>query len=259
MFYMREKIKKIVALIIKIINIALIWLTIVLALIAIFKKEWIENFIEWVSLIVEWLWSWNYFIWFTSSLIEAFPVIWVVVPGQNILLIVGWFFWKISTTNLIYLMIIASIWAVIGNYIWYLLWKYYWDSFFEKYWNWFGIWLTEVKYLKKSIHKWWAIWIILWKFHPMTRAFLPFIAWSMWMKNMKFMIYNIIGSIIRAVTIIWLWVLFVEYYEIILEHIWKLMILIFAIVWFYIYKFRKKEFMKYMQEKNEELENLWKK
>lgn len=256
---MKQKLKKIIKIIINLINILLIISTILLAFIAVFKKEWIEAFIEWMKIIVESINYWNYLIWFSSSLIEAFPVIWVVIPGQNILLIVGWFFWAISFLNLLYLMIVASLWAIIGNYIWYILWKYYWDSFFTKYWNWFGIWLTEVKYLKKSIDKWWAWWIILWKFHPMTRAFLPFIAWSMWMKSLSFMIYNIIGSIIRAVTIIWLWVVFVEYYEILLEHAWKIMIIIFWIIAFYIYKFKKKEFMKYLYEKNNELEQLWKK
>lgn len=256
---MREKLKNIIKIIINAINIILIIFTIALAFIAIFKKEWIEAFIEWMRLIVESIWYWNYFIGFSSSLIEAFPVIWVVIPGQNILLIVWWFFWAISYLNLIYLMIIASLWAIIWNYIWYILWKYYWDSFFTKYWNWFWIWLTEVKYLKKSIDKWWAWGIILWKFHPMTRAFLPFIAWSMWMKSISFMIYNIVWSIIRSVTIIWLGVVFVEYYEILLEHAWKIMFVILAIVWWYIYKYKRVEFMNYMKEKNAELEQLWKK
>jgi len=236
----RNIIKTIIKYLFQIINILLIWLTIILSIISIFKKEWIEQFIEWMKIVIEWMWMWNYLIAWFSSLIEAFPVLWIVVPWQNILLIVGWFFWHISNTNLIYVILIASIWAIIWNYIWYALWKIYWDSFFKKYWNWFWIWLTEVKYLKKWIDKWWAWWIIVWKFHPMTRAFLPFIAWSMWMKNTRFMTYNIIGSIIRALTIILLWVVFVEYYKIILKYIWTIMIWIFVIVWLYIYKYKRK-------------------
>lgn len=252
-------IKKIIKTVFQLINILLILLTVALALVSIFKKEWIEAFIEWMKLVVEWMWYWNYIIAWISSLIEAFPVLWIVVPWQNIMLIVWWFFGNISLTNLVFVIIIASIWAIIWNYIWYILGKIYWDSFFKKYWNWFWIGLTEVKYLKKWIDKWWAWWIIIWKFHPMTRAFLPFIAWSMWMKSVKFMIYNIIWSIIRAVTIILLWVLFVEYYKIILEYIWTIMLVIFAIIWIYVYKFKRKEFMQYMKEKNEELENMTKK
>jgi membrane protein DedA with SNARE-associated domain len=250
--------KKIIQTIFHIINIFLIWLTIALALISIFKKEWIEQFIEWMKLVIEGLWMWNFIIAGFSSLIEAFPVLWVVVPGQNILLIVWGFFWNISNINLIYVIIIASIWAIIWNYIWYLLWKIYWDRFFKKYWNRFWIWLTEVKYLKKWIDKWWAWWIIVWKFHPMTRSFLPFVAGSMWMTSVKFMIYNIIWSIIRAITIILLWVLFVEYYKIILEYIWTIIMWIFVIIWIYIYKYKKKEFMQYMHEKNKELDELHK-
>lgn len=252
----KKFIKKIIKTIFQIINLILVAFTIIIALISIFKKEWIVSFIEWMKIVINWLWSWNYLIAGGSSLIEAFPVLWVVVPWQNILLIVWWFFWNISHTNLIYVIIMACIGAIIWNYIWYLLWKYYWDSFFKKYWYWFWIWLTEVRYLKKWITKWWALWIIVWKFHPMTRAFLPFIAGSMWMKNWKFMLYNTIGSIIRSVTIILLWVIFIEFYKIILDYIWTIMIVIIWVVWIYIYKYKRIEFMQYLKEKNEEIESI---
>lgn len=252
--------KKLLNILFKIINISFIILMLVLVFISIFKKEWIELFIKWLENIINWLWTWNYLIVFFSSFIEAFPVIWVVLPWQNILMIVWWFFWKLSQQNLIYVWILASIWAILWNYIWYLLGKIYWDSFFEKYWNWFGIGLTEVKYFKKSIHKWWAPGIIFWKFHPLTRAFLPFIAWSMGMKNENFMAYNIIGSIIWSFTMVILWMIFVEYYKIILDYISYILLLVFICIWLYIYKFKKEDFMKYMQEKNEEMERLyWKK
>ncbi len=255
---LKRTIKKIIKITFQIINIFLIFLTVALALIAIFKKEWIEAAIEWLKVVIEWMWSWNYLIAGVSSLIEAFPVLWVLVPWQNILLIVWGFFWNISMTNLGYVMLVACLWAIIWNYIWYLLWSIYGDSFFKKYWNRFGIWLTEVRYLKKGIDKWWPWWIIVWKFHPMTRAFLPFIAWSMWMHSAKFMLYNILWSIVRAIIIILLWVVFVEYYKTILEYMWEVMLIVFAITWFYIYKFKRKEFKQYLHEKNLEFEELQK-
>lgn len=252
----REKMKKIVNIIFKILNILFVILTIVLLFISIFKKEWFEMFIEWLKIVIQWLWFWNYLIVFFSSFIEAFPVLGVVVPGQNILMIVWGFFGNLSKYNLINVGILASVWAIFWNYIWYLLWKIYWDSFFEKYWNRFWIGLTEVKYLKKWIDKWWAWGIIFWKFHPLTRAFLPFIAWSMGMKSKSFMIYNIIGSIIWSITMVILGMIFVEYYKIILEYIWYIFLVIFICFWIYVYKYKKEEFMKYIQEKNEELEKL---
>jgi membrane protein DedA with SNARE-associated domain len=232
----------------------LIFITISLGLLTLVKPELAKDLIAWIETIINTLWYWNYLIVFLSWLIESFPILWVVVPGQNVLLIVGWFFAKISQTNLVYVIIIASIWAIISNYLWYILWKYYWDTFFKKYGNWFGIWVTEVKYLKKWIKKWGPLWITFWKFHNLTRAFLPFIAWSMWMSNMSFFIYNCIWSIIRATTIVILWVIFASYYETIIDYMMYIMIWVTVIIWFYIYKFKKKEFMEYVKEKNEELE-----
>ncbi len=232
----------------------LIFLTIWLTVLALVKPELVKDFIDWIKTIIYTLWYWNYAIIFLSSLVEWTPVLWVAVPGQNILLIVWWFFAEISKQNLVYVIIIASIWAILSNYLWYILWVYHWDAFFKKYGLWFGIWETEVKYLKKWIEKWWAWWIILWKFHSVARAFVPFIAWSMGMKHKTFFIYNIIWSTLRATTIVILWVVFASYYETLIDYMWYFMTFVLVITWLYIYKFKKKEFMQYMKEKNEELE-----
>lgn len=246
--------KKILNIAFKIINFLFISLTLWIIFISIFKKEWIELAIEWIQIQVENLWIWNYLIAFLSSWIESFPVLWWFLPWTNILLIVGWFFWKISNLNLIYLIILASLWAIIWNYIWYFLGKKYWEHFFEKYWLRIWIWKTEVKYLKVWIEKWWAWGIILWKFHATTRTFLPFIAWSAWMENKKFMLYNTIWSIIRATVIVILWIFFVTYYKLILEYAWFIITWIMLLVIWYLYLFKKEELVKYLQEKNKEME-----
>ena len=241
----------------KIIDILIKWLillTIVLWLLWLFKPDLIKDFIEWLRVLILWWWNFNYLIVFLISIIESFPVLWVVVPGQNILLIVWWFFWEQSYNNLAYVIILACSWAIIWNYTWYLLGKYYWKQFFESYGLWFGIWETEMGYLKKGIKKWWAWWIILGKFHNLTRAFIPFIAWSMWMNHKKFIVYNIIGSIIWSITIIILWVLFAKTYELILDYLFYILVWILVLSWLYIRKFKKKQFMKYWEEKNKEIE-----
>jgi membrane protein DedA with SNARE-associated domain len=202
------------------------------------------------------LWDWNYLISFFSSAIESFPVLWIIFPWQNLLLIVWWFFWEINSYNLIWVILTASLWAIAWNWIWYILWVKYWDSFFEKYGIWFWIWTTEVKYLKSWIDKWWVWWITFWKFHPLTRAFLPFIAWSMWMKKTSFAIYNVIGSIVRASTIIIMWVFFAKYYEILLDYAWYIMLVIMWLIWIYIYYFKKEEFKQYLKEKEAEIDNI---
>ena len=251
--------KKIIQILKKLLDIfmkLLIAFSLILWILAIFKPNIIIDFIEWMRTIINSLWNYNYIIIFFTSLIESFPVLWVVVPGQNILLIVWWFFSNIDVKNLYYVIIIASFWAILSNYIWYLLWKYYWELFFKKYWMWFGIWQTEAKYMKTWIKKWWAFWIIIWKFHNLTRAFVPFLAWSMWMKHKTFILYNIIGSIIRAATIVILWVVFAEFYKTIVDYFGYIMIWIMILTGLYIWKYKKKEFLKYMEEKNQEIEKM---
>ena len=232
----------------------LIILSIGLALMALFYPEIIKNGLEWIKLVVQWLWNWNYLIIFITSIIESFPVLWVVIPWQNILLIVAWFFAQLNINTLYLIIIITSIWAIIWNFIWFYLWKIYWDSFFKKYWLWFWIGETELKYLEKWIEKWGPWGITFWKFHWLTRAFLPFIAGTMWMKSKTFMFFNILGSIIWSVVMVVLWVLFAEYYEVIIDNTWKIMIVIMILIGLYIWKFKKKQFKKYMNEKNKEME-----
>lgn len=233
----------------------LVAITVWLWLLAMFKPELIKEFIEWIRQTILLLWNWNYLIVFITSIIESFPVLWVVVPGQNILLIVWWFFWEINKDNLIYVIILTSIWSIIWNYIWFFLWKLYWDKFFKHYGLWFWIGETEVKYMKKWIKKWWMWWIVFWKFHNLTRAFVPFIAWTMWMRTKNFFIYNIIWSIIWSICIIVLWVLFAKVYEQIVDYIGYILMWIMFLTWVYIWKFKKKEFMEYMEEKNKEIES----
>lgn len=68
-----------------------------------------------------------------------------------------------------------------------------------------------------------------------------------------------IGSIIWAISILLLGIFFIENYELILKYF--SFILIAAIVLFFAYmmKFQREKLMKFVQEKNEELDNLGKK
>ena len=89
-------------------------------------------------------------------------------------------------------------------------------------------------------------------FHNITRAFVPFIAGSMKMDKKQFALYNFIGSLLWAVVIIVIGVMFGHYYELILKNLpWilgGLMVLIIG----YMVLFKKKEFMQYLEEKEKE-------
>ncbi len=237
--------------IITLINITLIVLTFLVALVAIFSPDTIKNIIDWLEVVIQWLGSWNYLIAGSSAMIESFPILWMALPWQTVLLLVGGFF---GQDYLFYLILVACLWAIIWNYIGFVLWYYTGDSFFRKYWEWFGIWETELDYIKSGIHKYWPFAVIISKFHPMTRAFIPFIAGSMWMKQFSFIIYNIIWSIIWAITIVILWVMFVSYYEVVIDNIVYIMLAIFSLIALYIYIFKKEEFKEYLKRKEEEIQ-----
>jgi membrane protein DedA with SNARE-associated domain len=172
------------------------------------------------------------------------------------MLLVAMFFAKEGYVELAFVCLVASLWAIIWNYCGYLLGIKHWDKFFKKYGLWFGIWMTEVKYLKQWIQKWWPIWVTLWKFHNVARAFVPFIAGSMGMNRPNFMLFNIIGSIIRASTMIILWTIFGKYYEWIINHIWIIMLIILLWVVLYLYFFKREWLKQYIKEKNDELDEM---
>jgi len=248
---MKQTKQKIWQAIIQILNLLFITITVILLIIVIFKPNLIKEFLAWLEIAIKWLGNWNYIIAFLSSTIESFPVFGVMVPWMQVMLLVGWFFWKYAIIEVI---IVAILWAMLGNYVGFLLGIQYWDIFFKKYWDWFWLWKTELKFIKKQIAKNWFWFIVLGKFHNLTRSFIPFIAWSMWMPQKNFWLYNIIGSIIWAITIITLWVLFSQYYKKIVDFFPYILLWILIIAWIYIAIFKRKEFAKYIADKNAEID-----
>ena len=248
---MKKHLARLLNLFFQALNIIFATITIALVIIAIFRPSLVKVFLAWLWEIIIHLWNWNYLIAFASATIESFPVIWVLVPWMQVMLMVGGFFGK---HNLYGVIMVAMVWAIIGNYFWYYLWERYGDGFFKKYWDWFWVGKTELRILKKQIEKNWPWFIILGKFHNFTRAFVPFIAWSMWMHKKNFWTFNIIGSIIWAITIITLWVAFANYYKMAVDYLPYILLGVFELFWIYVYLFKRKEFMQYIKEKNEEID-----
>jgi membrane protein DedA with SNARE-associated domain len=207
--------------------------------------------LDWIAHIVRLIGYWNYGLVALSGIAESLPIVGVVFPGQNIVIIVGTFFGKHHMYSLI---AIATLGVYVGHQIGYWLGEKYGISLIDEYGPSIGFGKTEVKYLEDQILKRGGVFMILGTFHNITRAFVPFIAGSMKMDKRRFALYNFIGSLLWAVTIIVLGVMFGHYYEIILKKLpWilgGLMVLIIA----YIILFKKKEFIQYLEEKEKENE-----
>jgi len=245
--------KKFVQIVSKILIVLLIILTLVFAYLSIFDKQLLLHYLDVFKGFISTLWYWNYVIIFVFWFIESFPLLWVAVPWQMVLIIIAWF---LGYEHMYLAMTCASLWAILWNYVWYKMWEVYWDSFFDKYWPWIWVTKTDIKYVKKWIDSHWWLFVILWKFHNMFRAFVPFIAGSSKMHSTKFTISNIVGSVLRWVSMVLIGIVFVENAEVILENIWKIILWIVVIFLVYIYFFKKEEFMIYWNEKNKEMEEM---
>lgn len=232
----------------------LVLVTVFLGILTLLRPDLFKLFFEFVKWVVEQLWYWNLLIVFISSMLESFPILGMVVPGTNIMIIVWWFFAQLSGFNLGYTILFASIWAIIWNFFWYFLWRNHGEKFLRRYGLWIGFGTTEAAYLKSKVHTWWPWGVIFWKFHNGTRALLPFVAGSMHMSKISFHFFNIIGSFIRATSMIFLWVFFARYYETILDYVqWIFLVVILSYIG-YFYFFKRDAWNRYWEMKNEEID-----
>lgn len=218
---------------------------------SIFKPEWIAFFIQWMEWIINTLWYRNYLIAFLSAWVEAVPIAGTMIPGQNILMLVGGFFGKQYLASII---IIAILGSIAGDIFSYVLGRHFGERFLHKYGTWFGIGTTEVSYLKKWIHRrgFWAI--MGSKFHGMARAFVPFLAGSMRMSQKTFMISNIVASVVWTSAMVVLWVVFVQYYEIVVQYIRYIVIGLIVCGGLYVYFFKRASLKQYMADKEAEID-----
>lgn len=241
----------------KLIHFLILWLLSIMFLfliVSFFYPDILLPIIEFIKAKIELLWRWNYLLAFLSALFESLPIIWVIIPGQILLISVGWFYGATSTPALIGVILSAIAGSVVSNAFGYYLGKYYGEDFFKNYGIWVGIEQTELKYLKKWVDTWGPWGIILSKFHPQGRAFLPFIAGSMGFMKTLFWTYNIIASVLWAVVFVLIGLFFAEYYEIIVKYIGYAIMCILLWVFWYFYVFQREKFLAYWQEKNAEME-----
>ena len=232
----------------------LLFSLIILALVvlAIFRPDLVKGFVEFLGVWTKSVGNWNYLVIFASSMIESFPIIGVLVPGQQIMLIVAGFYGPGHLTGIFCMAILG---AVIGNWVGYALGVRYGEAFFRNYGMTFGIGKTEQRILAGQITKNGAIFVILGKFHNLTRAFVPFLAGSMGMKGDRFTLYNGVGSVIWASAMMTIGIFFISYREEIIDHISSIFLVVLLGVTAYIGIFKRTEFKKYLREKEEEIEN----
>jgi len=204
-----------------------------LLFIAIFKPDWIKFVIEWMGSLITTLGPWNYLIAFTSALAESLPVIGSLVPGMNIMILVGGFWGKIHIVETI---IFASVGAMLGNYFGYFLGQKYGTKIIANYGDYVGIGVTEQKIMERQIEKN-GFWYI--------------------MHAKNFWMYNTIGSIIWATSINLIGYFFIDNYEQIVDNIGKIITIITILVLVYLVIFQRESLKKYWDDKTREMEEKY--
>jgi len=123
----------------KIIHYLILWLLslmILFLIVTLCKPDILLPIIDWIKVQIENLWKWNYLLAFISALAESLPIIWAIIPGQVIMLSVGWFYGGTWITQFFWDLAFAILWSVISIVICYFLLNYYCDVFFISYCVW---------------------------------------------------------------------------------------------------------------------------
>lgn len=211
--------KKTIQTLLSILHIIMLILMVAGGLLSLFRPDLIKIGIDWMGIQIKSWWEWNYLILLLTAMAESFPFIGAVLPGMNIMILVGWFFvakeWDIFPLAAI----LAMIGACMGNALGYFMGLYDGEKTIKRYGAVFGAGPRELAWLEKQIHKNWFWFIVGGKFHNLLRSFIPYIAWSHKMSGRKFWIANIFGSSIWAVSILLIWVFAIQNYEVILQYL----------------------------------------
>lgn len=234
--------KKILSTCISVLHIFFIVLMIAIGVLSIFSPETIKIAIDWMGKQIQSWWNWNYLILFSVALIESFPFVWVVVPGMNLMILVGGFFVAKQWSLFPLAASMAMLWACLGNALGYIMGYYGNPDTMQKYGKLFGMWEKEMTWLKNQIHKNGFWFIVGGKFHNLLRSFMPYLAGSHKMSGSRFWTANIFGSSLWAVLILLMGIFFIENYEIILTYLnyWILAIIVVGVMIYSVRESRKK-------------------
>lgn len=110
----------------------------------------------------------------------------------------------------------------------------------NKYGLWIGLGPKELAFLERQVQKNGFWFIVGGKFHNLFRSFVPYLAAAQGLSGRKFWVANIFGSSIWAVCILLIGIFFVESYEVVLQYLsYILIVIIVGAFGVYSYKNRK--------------------
>lgn len=132
------------------------------------------------------------------AIAEALPLFGTIIPGHTIV-ILGGFFARLGLLNIYVVMAIAAVGAIVGDVIAFFLGKKYGLSLLINWGKYFLIKEEQIIKAKAVLERHSGKAIIIGRWSPITRAFVPFLAGASGVRAKAFWIYDIIAGIIWAV------------------------------------------------------------
>ncbi len=206
----------------------------------------IDNILDIPPLVLN---HWGYWIILLAAMLEASPFFGLLIPGQTIV-IIGGFFVNQGILDIGDTIFVAALGAILGDLFGYLLGRKYGYSFITNYGKYFFFKKDHFKKTKQLIDHHIGKTLIIGRFNSLTRAFAPFVAGSSNVSFVKFLTYNIVGGVGWAILFVLVGYIFGKSYEITSRYIGEFVFIaiIISILFIYLYRFidkRKHIFSKY--------------
>lgn len=154
------------------------------------------------TIIIDYIQTWashgGYAFLFFISILEAIPILGTTIPGHTAVILSG-FLAKIGLFNIWIVMFLASFGAVLGDMVGFYLGKRYGAKFTEKFSKSNSFWSESIEKTKALVGHHTGKALIIGRFNPLTRPFMPFVVGMSHAPVGKFWFYNIVGGVAWAV------------------------------------------------------------
>ena len=183
------------------------------------------------------------------SVAEALPLIGSIIPGHTIV-IFGGFFAHLGILNVYAVMFWAAVGALVGDVTAYLLGRKYGFSLISNWGQYFLIKPEHIEKARTALQTHSGKTIILGRFSPITRAFIPFLAGTSGLHIKKFWLYDSIGCILWSVLSVAVGYVFGASYQIITQALGRfttigiILVLLISFAYYFINS-RRHIFVKY--------------